>query len=524
MKIFKNKVGRPSNKTIRNRKIVLSLSAMLSMCFILFITLMFTDNKTDKLKGVVSGTCDVWVNNVTNTSAVVNWKCNGTRVSSIYVYKSNKDGKKLSLLEFRLPSSKINTNGSIKIKNSIFFKKYKANNFYLVRAKVKSKYVNELFSTVFYKIKYDGNGATGSMKDQTINYLEKTKINSLGFEKKGYEFTGWKITKNNLYYGKDSNDNIGWYEMPNKFIYLKNEQEILKLGNNGETITLIAQWNGDEDKNLVLDCPTSVLVNKSFKCTTNMEGVTLKATSDSLDSKYSKSFVTTKDDMAKDLKYIMPQTVEVVATKSGYESIKKNVKIYLNNYGDNYKEYKDGFIYYAQIDYESFPYNSGVKNDNIAISGCGTTSMAMVLSTLLKDKTYNPAYTTNEACLNGYCHSYGTDSLYFGYAAKKRGIKYKLFRNSDTQMTEENLSKVATTLYNGGLAMVAVNSRSPFTTGGHFIAIRALEKYDSNNLLNSTVYTADPNHPSLTGPYKLSDFLDNRWLTGIYLFNTKEIE
>ena len=150
--------------------------------------------------------------------------------------------------------------------------------------------------------------------------------------------------------------------------------------------------------------------------------------------------------------------------------------------------------------------------------------MAMVLSTLLKDKTYNPAYTTNEACLKGYCHNYGTDSLYFGYAAEKRGIKYKLFRNSDTQMTEENLSKVVTTLRNGGLAMVAVNARSPFTNGGHFIAIRALANYNSKSLLNSTVYTADPNHPELTGPYTLSDFLTKKWITGIYLFNTKEIE
>lgn len=524
MKIFKNGVGRPSNKTIRNRKIILSLSVILSICLILFITLMFTNNKPNKIKGAAKGTCDVWVDNITNASAVVNWDCNGNKLNSIYVYRSNKDSKAISLIELKIPKRKIQTKGSIKLKNSTFLKKYSANKFYLVKVKVKNKSIKQLFSTSFYKIKYNGNGANGNMKDQTVNYLEKTKLNSLGFEKKGYKFIGWKISKNNLYYGKDEKGNIGWYQKPDKYTYLKDEEEIVKLGKNNDTIILIAQWKSITGKELTLKCPKSALINKTFKCTTNITGVTLNATKDSLASGYSETFVTTKNDMAKDLKYVMPQTVEVVATKSGYETAKATVEIYLDNYGDNYKEYDDGFIYYSQKDYKSFPYKSGVKNDNIAISGCGTTSMAMVLSTLLKDKKYNPAYTTNEACLNGYCNSYGTDSLYFGYAAKKRGLKYKLFRNSDTQMTKENLSKVVTTLHNGGLAMVAVNAKSPFTDGGHFIAIRAIEKYDSKNLLNSTVYTADPNHPELTGPYKLSDFLTQKWITGIYLFNTKEIK
>ena len=64
MKIFKNGVGRPSNKTIRNRKIILSLSVILSICLILFITLMFTNNKPNKIKGAAKGTCDVWVDNI----------------------------------------------------------------------------------------------------------------------------------------------------------------------------------------------------------------------------------------------------------------------------------------------------------------------------------------------------------------------------------------------------------------------------------------------------------------------------
>lgn len=517
MKIFKNKVGRPSNKTIRNRKIVISTSIILSVCIILFITLMLKNNKPNKIKGVLSGTCDVWVDNVTNTSALVNWECNGTKANSIYVYKSNKEGKARSLIDLKVVKK---SRGSIKLKNSIFTKKYSANNFYLVKMKYNNKNSKQLFATSFYKIKYNGGSATGSMKDQTINYLEKTKLNSLDFSKKGYTFIGWKASKNNLYYGKDENGNINWYEKPNKYIYFKDGQEIARLGNNNDVITLIAQWKSNDSNEITLDCPTSVLVNESFKCTTNMTGVTLSATSKNLSSGYSKSFVTTKSDLAKDLKYNAPGNIKVLASKTNYDSTTKTVRIN----GENYKKYDDGFIYYSQKDYALYPYNSGVKNDNIAISGCGTTSMAMVLATLLKDEEITPVVTTNEACENKYCNSYGTDSLYFGYAAKKRGIKYKLFRNSDTEMTEENLSKVATTLNDGGLAMVAVNSRSPFTNGGHFIAIRKLNKYDSNKPLNSYVYVADPNHPEFTDPYKLSDFINKKWITGIYLFNTKDIK
>ena len=93
-------------------------------------------------------------------------------------------------------------------------------------------------------------------------------------------------------------------------------------------------------------------------------------------------------------------------------------------------------------------------------------------------------------------------------------------------MTKKNLSKVATTLKDGGLAIWAVNKDSPFTNGGHFIVIRELnlKSYDSKKPLNSYVYVADPNHPEFTNPYKLGDFKSNNWVTGIYLFNTKDIK
>ena len=63
-------------------------------------------------------------------------------------------------------------------------------------------------------------------------------------------------------------------------------------------------------------------------------------------------------------------------------------------------------IYY-QGDYKAYSYG-GIGKATIASHGCGPTSCAVILCTMLKDPKYTPILTTNEICKRGGCTSGGT--------------------------------------------------------------------------------------------------------------------
>ena len=398
--------------------------------------------------------------------------------------------------------------------------------------KTTKKTTTKINKKKYFTVKFRNNGGTGSMSDQYVmhgdyNNNKSTKLKKNQFKKNDHNFIGWYAQRSadGKWYGYNSKNKLSWYPKKEirKYYLYKDEQGVSRTVAPKAYVTMHAQWTkkAPSPRKIVLNCPTSVKVNQHFKCTTNMSGVKITATNKYL-TKYSSTFTTTNSDKAKDLQYKNPSTVTVTATKSTYNKVTKYVAVN----GKNYKKYSDGFIYYNQDDYIDYKYNSGVSGDNISLSGCGTTSMAMVLATLLKDESITPPVTTNEACSNNYCHDYGTDSDYFAYASGKRKIKAELYQDSSVlQMNSTNLAKVATTLHNGGLAIVGVNEKSPFTTGGHFIVIRKLVEYNAQNPIKSTVYVGDPKHPDKNEtPYKLTDFLyssGGRWLTGIYLFSKK---
>jgi len=77
-----------------------------------------------------------------------------------------------------------------------------------------------------YTVKFEGNGGSGSMDDQTFTYDKAGKLTANQFTRTGYTFTGWS--------GSDSKTYI-------------NEQEVKNLtAGEGDTITLTAQWKAIE--------------------------------------------------------------------------------------------------------------------------------------------------------------------------------------------------------------------------------------------------------------------------------------
>lgn len=107
----------------------------------------------------------------------------------------------------------------------------------------------------------------------------------------------------------------------------------------------------------------------------------------------------------------------------------------------------------------------------IASSGCGPTSMASILATLLGDRSITPSTIANEMSYNG-----NIGMNFVPHACEKYGLNY----SGKPHLSKENVN---TFLQNNGKIMVAVNG------GGHYIALLGV-----NNSTNPPTYiVCDPN-------------------------------
>ncbi len=162
----------------------------------------------------------------------------------------------------------------------------------------------------------------------------------------------------------------------------------------------------------------------------------------------------------------------------------------------------NSFVYYDQKDYTD-AFCGRTDGSSIKTSGCGVTSMAMVIANLTDEKNITPVDTMNEAYSGNYCGTgiIGTNSAYFSAAAKKHGLTYE-----QLSVDKAGLQKAETILRSGGLIIANVNSASPFTNSGHYIVIRKINS-------EGKVYVGDPNHREFYNTtYSLSSFI-NGWIS-----------
>lgn len=146
----------------------------------------------------------------------------------------------------------------------------------------------------------------------------------------------------------------------------------------------------------------------------------------------------------------------------------------------NQGEIRGNIVYYSQTDprWKDKPYGSS----EIGPSGCGPTSVAMVLSTLI-----DPSLTPDKVAAEfGQYYVSGSGSSFALYPAvyeayKDRGLQFELIPD-----TSFDISVIRTVLDKGGFVIASGQGPAPFSDGGHIVVIRGIT--ESGKFL-----IADPN-------------------------------
>lgn len=146
----------------------------------------------------------------------------------------------------------------------------------------------------------------------------------------------------------------------------------------------------------------------------------------------------------------------------------------------------DGMIGPAQIGFynqsldsrwaqKPYPYGAGGSN-TISASGCGPSSLAMVISTIGTEilDPYEMGQEIKQYHVSGGTAMDGAISV-----VEKYGLKQHKLGSNPTD-------EIKATLQNGGFVIMSANAASPFTQAGHFIVIRAISP-DGKKF-----YVADP--------------------------------
>ena len=150
----------------------------------------------------------------------------------------------------------------------------------------------------------------------------------------------------------------------------------------------------------------------------------------------------------------------------------------------------ENFTFYAQGGgWKNYRYSNGGSN-TMGKSGCGPTSMAMVLSSL--GYNVNPNVAADWSADHGYHPKSGTTEGYFTAYAKEMGVNSKVLGKSS--------DNIRTALQNNELVILHVGPGSyNFTGYGHFMVARS---YDSKT---NKILIADPNRKANGKWYNLDE-------------------
>ena len=121
--------------------------------------------------------------------------------------------------------------------------------------------------------------------------------------------------------------------------------------------------------------------------------------------------------------------------------------------------------------------NKPYGSSTIKVSGCGTTSVAMVVSGLT-GKTVTPVEVSDWAGPRYYVKGAGSSWSLFDGVAKKWGLKVSQISKRNPQAILNNLKK--------GNPIIVSMGRGDFTRTGHFIVLRGVDS-------NGKVLVNDPN-------------------------------
>ena len=125
-------------------------------------------------------------------------------------------------------------------------------------------------------------------------------------------------------------------------------------------------------------------------------------------------------------------------------------------------------VFYQQGDprWGGKPYGD-CGGDTIANAGCGPTSLASIIATLTEDASITPDIIAEQAAGAGYRVCGSGSSHAITDLAEKYGLTV-------TPYGKPPVSEINEKLRNGEMFQVAGKGPTPFTPGGHFIAIRGI--------------------------------------------------
>jgi len=152
-------------------------------------------------------------------------------------------------------------------------------------------------------------------------------------------------------------------------------------------------------------------------------------------------------------------------------------------------------VKYLQWDpkWKNVKYSTHTSKQTIGNSGCGTTSMAMILATW-EDSKITPVETSKWAVDNGYrTYDSGTDWDFYKWIFKKFDCFEKYIETSSIVTLEAALRE-------GALAVCSMNSNDNkfWTSKGHFIVARGVD--------NTYFYANDPNKDTTPRKQEKSKF------------------
>lgn len=163
----------------------------------------------------------------------------------------------------------------------------------------------------------------------------------------------------------------------------------------------------------------------------------------------------------------------------GY-TVEQSTQTTSSSYTDSGIDYQEvsleGVTYFNQTD-SQWGQESYGSSSTIAKAGCGPTSMAIVISTLLGE-IHNPLELADWSYDNGYCFDgYGSYHALIPAAGEAYGLDQVSPLGSNTEAVMQWLE-------DGGL-VVAIMGEGHFTSSGHFIVLRGVTE-------GGTILVADP--------------------------------
>lgn len=172
--------------------------------------------------------------------------------------------------------------------------------------------------------------------------------------------------------------------------------------------------------------------------------------------------------------------------------------LYADNVSYSNGGYTDQVVYYSQRDYPNVVFCGRTPDSRrpgtIKKSGCGTTAMSIVLSTLV-DKSFDPIAVMEEAYSMKMCgvNIDGTSTSFFKKSAKLHNLGYKKVGKRG------DLQAVLDALKSGNSLVIAHMGKGTFTQGdGHYIILARVND-------KGQVYVYDPNIKSRNGWYDFNN-------------------